>query len=86
MNEEEIIKKELTRAHKLLDDYNVRRCDNDGVPYSLRARISMNSYSPAGMDDVEVECFSCEKDFAPESHNDRDEGWFCDGCLENPEH
>ena len=29
-------------------------------------------------------CFSCEKEFQPEENNDRDEGWFCDDCLTNP--
>ena len=31
------------------------------------------------------ECFSCEKEFELEEHNDRDEGYFCDECLVNPE-
>jgi len=32
-----------------------------------------------------VGCFSCDADFIPESKNDRDEGWFCDSCLDHPE-
>ena len=30
-------------------------------------------------------CFSCDKQFELEDHNDRDEGDFCDDCLENKE-
>ena len=30
-------------------------------------------------------CFSCDKQFELEDHNDRDEGYFCDDCLENKE-
>jgi hypothetical protein len=26
-------------------------------------------------------CFSCDKEFIVEIHNDRDEGYFCDDCL-----
>ncbi len=27
------------------------------------------------------DCFSCDKRFEVEDHNDRDEGYFCDDCL-----
>ena len=30
-------------------------------------------------------CFSCDNDFMAECHNDRDEGYFCDDCLDNKE-
>jgi len=30
-----------------------------------------------------VQCFSCEKEFELEEHNDRDQGYFCDECLDN---
>ncbi len=26
-------------------------------------------------------CFSCDKEFSTEDHNDREQGWFCDNCL-----
>lgn len=26
-------------------------------------------------------CTSCEKSFWADTHNDRDEGWFCDECI-----
>ena len=29
------------------------------------------------------ECFSCEKEFELEEHNDRYQGYFCDECLCN---
>jgi len=36
--------------------------------------------------DIEVRgCFSCDKKFIAECHNDRDEGYFCDDCLDNKE-
>ena len=28
-------------------------------------------------------CFSCDKEFELEAHNERDEGDFCDNCLFN---
>jgi len=28
-------------------------------------------------------CFSCDKEFILQDHNDRDEGYFCDDCLDN---
>ena len=31
------------------------------------------------------ECFSCAREFVEQPHNDLDEGYFCDGCLERPE-
>ena len=37
-------------------------------------------------DDDEVEetgCFSCDKIFEVDQHNDRPEGYFCDDCLDN---
>lgn len=27
-------------------------------------------------------CFSCDSEFEPEESNDREEGWFCDDCLD----
>ena len=30
-------------------------------------------------------CFSCDKEFILLPHNDRDEGYFCDDCLDNQE-
>ena len=36
--------------------------------------------------DIEVEsCFSCDKGFIVNDHNDRDEGYFCDDCLDSQE-
>ena len=34
---------------------------------------------------IKATCFSCDKQFELEDHNDRDEGYFCDDCLENKE-
>tara|TARA_R110002153_G_C13332612_1_gene498590 strand:+ start:13955 stop:14200 length:246 start_codon:yes stop_codon:yes gene_type:complete len=34
--------------------------------------------------DIEVEsCFSCDKGFVLQYYNARDEGYFCDDCLDN---
>jgi hypothetical protein len=33
---------------------------------------------------TEVSCFSCDKNFVPESQNDREEGYFCDNCITRP--
>lgn len=30
-------------------------------------------------------CDSCDRIFAPTTHNDHRQGWFCDNCLTNPE-
>ncbi len=42
-----------------------------------------NGTAVGGLIDPVVSCFSCDADFGPEDQNDRDEGWFCDECLEN---
>ena len=36
-------------------------------------------------EDELTECFSCDKEFEAEDHNELDCGTFCDSCLENPE-
>ncbi len=35
--------------------------------------------------DESKECFSCEKEFELEDHNDHAQGCFCDECLCNGE-
>jgi len=49
--------------------------------------IKYNTYRDAikaVIGDIEVMgCFSCDKEFIAECHNDRDEGYFCDDCLDN---
>jgi len=37
--------------------------------------------------DIDVRgCFSCDKEFIAECHNDREEGYFCDDCLDNKDY
>jgi hypothetical protein len=37
------------------------------------------------MAELQENCDSCNKWFWADTHNDREEGWFCDECLEHPE-
>jgi len=40
----------------------------------------------AVISDIKIEsCFSCDKDFVLEHYNEREEGYFCDECLNSKE-
>ena len=47
---------------------------NDAL-YSKRRELVVS------LGDTKQQCFSCETEFTPESHNDLDGGWFCDDCI-----
>ena len=62
--------------------------DSNGIKYTLSPEDAALIYESIKAGDIHgvtltdsKECFSCEKEFEPEEHNDREQGYFCDECL-----
>ena len=50
----------------------------------IAGETELEDYKPVTLNNQET-CFSCDKQFQLEDHNEREGGDFCDDCLENKE-